>query len=322
MKRELPARPSLEHLKAQAKDLLEAARHGEAAAQERFRQGLPAARGASAAKLAKLALHDAQSLIAREYGFASWSELKSAVEAAAGPGLPPEQLRALLERVANTPPRAEVMEALQRATAAPPRAELAAVALPAELPVVPLRDTLLTVGAVAPIRIGRASSAAALNAAQSSSRLLALFGQKNALEEAPGQAGLHAVGCLAWLHERLADDSSSWLIVRALQWIRLAQLHGDGPYLRARVEAFAVREQASDETRQLEQQLRERVRAYIGTLPDPGPLRQLTERMSALQLADATVANSRGSVAAKADYAAQAELAGRLRHAVALLDQP
>jgi hypothetical protein len=110
MLRELPERPSLEHLKSQAKELLEGVRSGAPAALERFRQSLPAARGAGAEKVARLqlALHDAQSVIAREYGFASWAELKTAVERAADAGatgaLSPESLRALLARVASTPP--------------------------------------------------------------------------------------------------------------------------------------------------------------------------------------------------------------------------
>src|SRR5688572_2671350 len=344
MKRELPARPSLEHLKAQAKDLLEALREElrgastpeaaakqEQTAQERFRQGLPAARNASAEKLAQLALHDAQSVIAREYGFASWADLKLHVEqlaaqAARQPAvpppvppaaLPPEQLKVLLERVANTPPSAEVLEALQRASAAP----IPTVALPAELPLVPLRDTVLTVGAVAPIRIGRASSAAAVDAAERGPRLLALFGQKNLADEAPAAAELHTVGCVAALHERLPAEQGCWIVVRALQWSRLLEVRSEGAFTRARVERFQVREHTSAETPQLEQRLRERVRAFLTTLPDPGPLRELTERMSALELADATVAHTRCSVAAKAEYAAQAELDARLRQALTLLEQ-
>lgn len=80
MTKELPARPSLEHLKAQTKDLLEALREGAPAAYERFRRHLRAARGASDERLRgmHLALHDAQSVLAREYGFQSWAELKIA----------------------------------------------------------------------------------------------------------------------------------------------------------------------------------------------------------------------------------------------------
>ena len=85
----LPDRPNLEQLKKQAKSLLAAARAKERAALERF-AALPAfantpfgrAQGRRAAELdpEKLALHDAQSLIAREHGFPSWSALREEVE--------------------------------------------------------------------------------------------------------------------------------------------------------------------------------------------------------------------------------------------------
>ncbi len=73
----LPERANLEQLKKQAKDLLHAAQSGDTAAMERFR-ALPAF--ASGVEAAALALHDAQSAIAREYGFSSWKELREQVE--------------------------------------------------------------------------------------------------------------------------------------------------------------------------------------------------------------------------------------------------
>jgi ankyrin repeat protein len=77
----LPERPNLEHLKKAAKSLLHAARAGDAGALERFRL-LPAFSKKSAAELrdAGLALHDAQSVIAREHGFQSWNALREHVE--------------------------------------------------------------------------------------------------------------------------------------------------------------------------------------------------------------------------------------------------
>ena len=82
MKR-LPDTPDLGHLKRQAKDLIAAYRAATPEAVERFRQSLPAAAGRpDAAVLAMgLRLHDAQSCLAREYGFRSWAELATHVEA-------------------------------------------------------------------------------------------------------------------------------------------------------------------------------------------------------------------------------------------------
>jgi ankyrin repeat protein len=81
MARQLPDRPNLEQLKRQAKDLLRAARAHEAAALSRFRI-LPAFARAPEGDLARatLALHDAQSVIARELGFDSWNGLHERVE--------------------------------------------------------------------------------------------------------------------------------------------------------------------------------------------------------------------------------------------------
>lgn len=77
----LPARPHLDHLKKQAKLLLEGVRHGTPEALERMRLALPAAARLDHAAIAAmgLRLHDAQSCIAREYGFGSWSQLKEYV---------------------------------------------------------------------------------------------------------------------------------------------------------------------------------------------------------------------------------------------------
>jgi ankyrin repeat protein len=79
--RQLPERPNLDQLKRQAKDLLRAARAHEAPALARFRV-LPALARQSDADLARapLGLHDAQSVIAREYGLDSWNALRERVE--------------------------------------------------------------------------------------------------------------------------------------------------------------------------------------------------------------------------------------------------
>lgn len=79
--RQLPDRPNFDHLKRQAKDLLRAAGAHDADALARFRI-LPAFARHPDRDLARasLALHDAQSVIAREYGLDSWNALRERVE--------------------------------------------------------------------------------------------------------------------------------------------------------------------------------------------------------------------------------------------------
>jgi hypothetical protein len=78
----LPDRANLGHLKKQAKDLIRLYRDRDPEAIARFRHALPAAAGRSDEEIAalELRLHDAQSCVARGYGFASWLDLRSYVE--------------------------------------------------------------------------------------------------------------------------------------------------------------------------------------------------------------------------------------------------
>lgn len=73
----LPARPNLDHLKRQAKDLLNDQRAGEPSALQRIREFHPRFHGLAdgAIRASAYSLSDAQLTIAREYGFASWVRL-------------------------------------------------------------------------------------------------------------------------------------------------------------------------------------------------------------------------------------------------------
>ncbi|HEX4077008.1 MAG TPA: ankyrin repeat domain-containing protein [Candidatus Acidoferrales bacterium] len=80
--KQLPASPNLSHLKKQAKELLRSFRSGDPEALRRVVDSLPSAQGLDPDKIASrpFRLHDAQSCVAREYGFPSWMQLKEFVE--------------------------------------------------------------------------------------------------------------------------------------------------------------------------------------------------------------------------------------------------
>ena len=82
MSKSLPPRPSLEQLRNQAKDLLKSHRAGDPDALRRVQSGDPRrSEGAPPeSRAASLSLADAQLVIAREYGFASWPKLKEHVD--------------------------------------------------------------------------------------------------------------------------------------------------------------------------------------------------------------------------------------------------
>ena len=80
--RVLPAAPNLEQQRKQARELLDGARANDPDAVRRILTSHPRFSGRSTEELRSdsLALHDAQLVIAREYGFPSWPKLKAQIE--------------------------------------------------------------------------------------------------------------------------------------------------------------------------------------------------------------------------------------------------
>ncbi|MBI3974225.1 MAG: hypothetical protein HY332_23350 [Chloroflexi bacterium] len=88
MTERLPSRPQLEYYRKQAKSLLKAHRSGDVRAAARIKRHLPRLAEPSETEIlaSSIRLSDAQLVIAREHGFASWPRLKRAVKAGAAAG--------------------------------------------------------------------------------------------------------------------------------------------------------------------------------------------------------------------------------------------
>ena len=80
----LPSNPNLEQLRNQAKDLLKAFKEGDADVPPRLRRSIPEMADLSDAEVfrSRFALKGARRVIAREYGFTEWTDLKREVETA------------------------------------------------------------------------------------------------------------------------------------------------------------------------------------------------------------------------------------------------
>jgi ATP-dependent Lon protease len=108
--------------------------------------------------------------------------------------------------------------------------------VPAELPVLPLRDTVLFPNSFMPLAVARESSVALIDDAIAGDKQIAVFTQKNAGDEEPGHDGLYPTGTFAHIHKMFKlPDGSLRLIVQGLARIRLEQLTATTPYLRATI---------------------------------------------------------------------------------------
>jgi len=108
--------------------------------------------------------------------------------------------------------------------------------VPAELPVLPLRDTVLFPNSFMPLAVARESSVALIDDAIAGDKQIAVFTQKNAGDEEPGLDGLFPTGTFAHIHKMFKlPDGSLRLIVQGLARIRLDAMMSTTPYLKASV---------------------------------------------------------------------------------------
>src|SRR5688572_20156090 len=127
-------------------------------------------------------------------------------------------------------------------------ADSPAFRLPSELPVLPLRDTVLFPNSFMPLAVARESSVRLIDEAVSSGSLIAAFTQREATEDEPLQEDLHPVGTASHIHKMFKlPDGSLRIIVQGLARVKLTGLVHVRPYLRARVEE--AQEILSDEDR-------------------------------------------------------------------------
>src|SRR5262245_63939775 len=112
--------------------------------------------------------------------------------------------------------------------------------LPSELPILPLRDTVLFPNSFMLLAVARESSVRLIDDAIANGKLIAVFTQRDAAVEEPGQADLHIVGTATHIHKMFKlPDGSLRLIVQGLARLRLEEVVAMHPYLRARVSAAA-----------------------------------------------------------------------------------
>src|SRR5213596_1466322 len=112
------------------------------------------------------------------------------------------------------------------------------LAIPPELPVLPLRDTVLFPNSFMPLAVARESSVRLIDDAIANGKLIAVFTQRDASIEEPAQEDLYTVGTATHIHKMFKlPDGSLRLIVQGLARLKLVEVIAAEPYLRARVTA-------------------------------------------------------------------------------------
>ena len=112
------------------------------------------------------------------------------------------------------------------------------LAIPSELPILPLRDTVLFPNSFMPLAVARESSVKLIDDAIADGKLIAVFTQRDAAVEEPAREDLYGVGTATHIHKMFKlPDGSLRLIVQGLARLTLGEIVSTHPYLRARVTA-------------------------------------------------------------------------------------
>jgi ATP-dependent Lon protease len=111
------------------------------------------------------------------------------------------------------------------------------VNIPEELPILPLRNTVLFPGVVIPITVGRDKSIKAVNDAYKADKLVGVLAQKDSSVEEPGINDLVNVGTVARIIKLIKmPDGGTTVIIQGRKRFSIRQITAEDPYFKAAID--------------------------------------------------------------------------------------
>lgn len=108
--------------------------------------------------------------------------------------------------------------------------------IPEELPLLPLRNTVLFPGVVLPITVGRDKSIKAVNDAYKTDKLVGVVSQKDSNVEEPTVSDLVDIGTIAKIVKLIKmPDGGTTIIIQGRKRFKTEEITSDEPYFKARI---------------------------------------------------------------------------------------
>ena len=109
--------------------------------------------------------------------------------------------------------------------------------LPENLPILPLRNTVLFPGVVIPITAGRDASIKLINEANNNEKIIGVVSQKDEEVENPGIKDINNIGVVARILRVLKmPDGNTTVIIQGKKRFNISEITQEEPFLRANVE--------------------------------------------------------------------------------------
>ncbi|MBU0639798.1 MAG: endopeptidase La [Planctomycetes bacterium] len=195
--------------------------------------------------------------------------------------------------------------------------------LPAELPVLPVRNVIVFPGTVVPLSVGREKSKRLIDAVLAGDKLLAVFTQRHEDVEDPGIDDVYRVGTAATVLKLLRmPDGTNSLLVHGLVRVGLEEFVATEPYWRAAINPHEDTSATSLELEALVHSARETAAQVIDLSPNvPDEAQQILHSIQrAGPLADFMAANLSLGVVQKQELLETFDIADRLRKINATLN--
>ena len=111
--------------------------------------------------------------------------------------------------------------------------------IPTDLPILPIKNTVLFPGVVIPITVGRQKSIRLVKKAYRGKKVIGVIAQKNMKVEDPGENDIHKVGTLARILKLLIlPDGNTTIIIQGKQRFEIEHIIQKEPYLQATIRSI------------------------------------------------------------------------------------
>ena len=111
------------------------------------------------------------------------------------------------------------------------------IKVPEEIPLLPLRNTVLFPGVVLPITVGRDKSIKAVNDTYKTDKLVGVIAQKDSNIEEPTVSDLENVGTVAKIIKLIKmPDGGTTIIIQGRKRFKISSITSEDPYFKARIE--------------------------------------------------------------------------------------
>src|SRR5260370_30447274 len=108
-----------------------------------------------------------------------------------------------------------------------------------ELPILPVRDTVLFTHSIPRLKVGRENSLNLINDLKDDEKFIAVVSQRDPRVDNPQPVDLYQIGTAAYVHKIIKLPSQSlFIFVEGLQRIAVEEVIQAEPYLRAKVKAL------------------------------------------------------------------------------------